>query len=29
MDYIVKEIADNFDFTRTNVRERLEELIDR
>jgi|GEM_PF-3693774 hypothetical protein len=29
MDDIVKEIADNFDFTRTNVRERLEELIDR
>ena len=29
MDDIVKELSDNFDFTKSNVKERLEELINR
>jgi hypothetical protein len=29
MDDIVKELSDNFDFTKSNVKERLDELIDR
>jgi hypothetical protein len=29
MDDIVKELADNFDYTKTNISERLQTLIDR
>ena len=29
MDDIVKELADNFDYTKTNIKERLNDLIDR
>jgi hypothetical protein len=29
MDDIVDELADSFDFTRTNIKERMEELINR
>ena len=29
LDDIVKELADNFDYTKTNIKERLDELIER